>query len=71
MALIQCPECGGKVSDKATACIHCGYPLNENFNNYHDDYPPQMTSYEQWVEDIKAYNPWTWPDIIAKGYPGK
>ena len=29
MALIKCPECGKKVSDKANACIHCGYPLNE------------------------------------------
>lgn len=30
MALIECPECGGKVSDKAPACIHCGYPLQES-----------------------------------------
>lgn len=29
MALIQCPECGKEVSDKAKACIHCGYPLVE------------------------------------------
>ena len=29
MALIECPECGGKVSDKAPTCIHCGYPLQE------------------------------------------
>lgn len=29
MALIDCPECGGKVSDKAPACIHCGFPLKE------------------------------------------
>lgn len=29
MAIIVCPECGGKVSDKATACIHCGYPLSD------------------------------------------
>lgn len=28
MALIKCPECGKEVSDKALACIHCGYPLN-------------------------------------------
>ena len=28
MALIECPECGGKVSDKANVCIHCGYPLH-------------------------------------------
>ena len=27
MALIKCPECGGQVSDKAPACIHCGAPL--------------------------------------------
>ena len=27
MALIKCPECCGQVSDKAPACIHCGYPL--------------------------------------------
>ena len=30
MALITCPECGGKVSDKAKACIHCGYPINND-----------------------------------------
>lgn len=29
MALINCPECGKEVSDKASACIHCGYPLQD------------------------------------------
>lgn len=29
MAIISCPECGKEVSDKAKACIHCGYPLAE------------------------------------------
>lgn len=29
MALIKCPECGKEVSDKATACINCGFPLSE------------------------------------------
>ncbi len=29
MALIKCPECGKDISDKAPACIHCGYPLSE------------------------------------------
>ena len=28
MALISCPECGKEVSDRAPACIHCGYPLS-------------------------------------------
>ena len=25
--LIKCPECELQVSDKATACPHCGYPM--------------------------------------------
>ena len=29
MALIRCPECGKEVSDKAPACVHCGYPLQK------------------------------------------
>jgi hypothetical protein len=27
MALITCTECGGQVSDKASACPKCGHPL--------------------------------------------
>lgn len=30
MALIKCPECGREVSDKASACIHCGYSLRRS-----------------------------------------
>lgn len=37
MALIKCPECGKEVSDRAPACIHCGFPLENktgsNANN--------------------------------------
>ena len=32
MALIKCPECGREVSDKAAACIHCGFPLEKELN---------------------------------------
>ena len=28
MALINCPECGKQVSNKAPACPDCGYPIN-------------------------------------------
>ncbi len=28
MALINCPECGKQISDKAKVCIHCGFELN-------------------------------------------
>jgi len=29
MALVTCPECTGRVSDKAFACPSCGYPLSQ------------------------------------------
>ena len=29
MALITCPECDGKVSDRAETCPHCGYPMKK------------------------------------------
>lgn len=29
MALINCPECGKEVSNKAKSCIHCGFPFDE------------------------------------------
>lgn len=32
MSLINCPECGGTVSDKAKSCPKCGYPLSEEFD---------------------------------------
>lgn len=33
MALIKCPECNNKISDKAEVCPKCGYELNKNANN--------------------------------------
>lgn len=36
MALITCPECGKKISDKAEACVGCGYPLNMKEKKYID-----------------------------------
>jgi hypothetical protein len=29
MALMNCPECTKEISDKSTACIHCGYPIEK------------------------------------------
>lgn len=37
MALIICPECGKEVSDRAEACPHCGYPINEMVNKENYD----------------------------------
>lgn len=30
MAMIECPNCGGEVSDKAKKCVHCGSDLVPN-----------------------------------------
>ena len=32
MALTICPECSGKVSDKAYSCPHCGFPLRDGIS---------------------------------------
>ena len=30
MSLIKCSECGKEISDKATACVHCGCPVSKS-----------------------------------------
>lgn len=47
MALIKCPECGKEVSNRAAACIHCGFPLSEGagdgyFKIILTDYPKEQ-----------------------------
>lgn len=32
MALIKCPECGKKISDKSKVCISCGFPIEDYIN---------------------------------------
>ena len=32
MALINCPECGKQISDKAATCPNCGYPISQLTN---------------------------------------
>lgn len=32
MALINCPECGTRLSDKADKCPNCAYPIRANVN---------------------------------------
>ncbi len=36
MALINCPECGKEVSDKATTCPNCGCPINSSITDTQD-----------------------------------
>lgn len=44
MALIKCLECGKEISDKATACIHCGFPLSPQTQNTPQTFKNNITS---------------------------
>lgn len=45
MALITCPECGKEISNKATACPNCGYPINlEKFKIIITDYNTDISA---------------------------
>ena len=52
MSLINCPECGKRISDKSQACIHCGYPLLQNITigTNHPLYCPICKS-QEWEND--------------------
>ena len=34
MSLISCPECSKEISDKALACLSCGYPVRDVFRGF-------------------------------------
>lgn len=48
MALIKCPECGKKISDKATSCPNCGYPIT--INQQQNPTPIQIQPMQQEVK---------------------
>jgi hypothetical protein len=41
MALIDCPECGRQVSDRAPSCPHCGFPIASSAPAPRDNAPEQ------------------------------
>lgn len=41
MALFKCPECEKEISDKATTCPHCGFPLKELSTSSNTNPPEQ------------------------------
>lgn len=38
MALIECPECGKEISDKAESCPHCGFPISKTLSHERGKY---------------------------------
>lgn len=41
MALIKCPECEQSISDKATKCPKCGYPIKEYLDSKAEETPSE------------------------------
>lgn len=52
MSLLTCPECRQQVSDRATVCPNCGYPLSPSTNPYH---PPQQVATQTDREQRRPY----------------
>ncbi len=45
MALISCPECGKKISDRAPHCIHCGCPISTS--SEHDNIDKAVNTHKE------------------------
>ncbi len=46
MALINCPECGKEISDKATSCPSCGCPIEKKeMRNNHTEENQEQKDY--------------------------
>ncbi len=52
MALINCPECGQQISDRAPACIHCGFPLEQLVTDQ-----PETSPAESHAVVVHSYDP--------------
>jgi uncharacterized membrane protein YvbJ len=44
MALVSCPECNRKVSDRATACPQCGCPISQTSMQVGTEKPIELTA---------------------------
>lgn len=61
MALIKCPECNREISDKAKACIHCGFPIAEYLQEQAElekkvEVKENVEKKEETVTDKQPYN---------------
>jgi hypothetical protein len=59
MALINCPECGKEISDKAAICPQCGYPVNTGQPNLQEN-----TIHSESPKGKKTLHPWLLALII-------
>lgn len=66
MSLIQCPECGNQISDRAVMCPKCGLPIAGGWSGY--EYRSQARLFGlPLVHIASGINPSTGRPRIAKG----
>ena len=56
MALINCPECNKKISDKSGNCPQCGYPISEGVTSQTTEEPINMVPCRGCGEKIDEMN---------------
>lgn len=80
MALINCPECGREISDKAVACLGCGYPVAEMasksstdilLDNLYQKYPKEKVKAIKEFREVTGADLNTARDAIYTRYEGK
>ena len=58
MSVLQCPECGGKVSTKADKCPHCGAPppadARQPIKNQHGNWDALREWYEREIDPTRS-----------------
>ncbi len=63
MSLVKCPECQSEISDKATSCPKCGYPLKKQNVTIDKVRNIELTS-KKWKTQKLIF----WPILII-GFP--
>jgi hypothetical protein len=77
MALVNCPSCSKKISDKTKSCQHCGLSLNtvdaediarkENLNKYLKNQSVQMQSMVAMLLFVAGFGFMYWGGAIQGG----
>jgi len=71
MALVKCLECGKKISDKAKACPHCGFPLKETFSDKVGEFftPPSPKTESETPLQLEEYYLYNKHPSMTKSHP--
>lgn len=56
MAMINCPECGKEISDLASSCPHCGFPIGFESTTTNNSYSEQINNQYQDYISANTYN---------------